>query len=51
MMLIEAAASLTSLSVIIIAAIKQRMEEALSSKDTDRAGWMFERLATEQSFG
>ena len=49
MMLIEAAASLTSLSVI--AAIKQRMEEALSSKDTDRAGWMFERLATEQSFG
>ena len=31
----------------VIAAIKQRMEEALSSKDTVRAGWMCEWLANE----
>jgi hypothetical protein len=31
----------------VIAAIKQRMEEALSSKDAVRAGWMCEWLANE----
>ena len=34
-------------SNIVIAAMKQRMAEALSSKDTVRAGWMCEWLANE----
>ncbi len=34
-------------SNIVIAAMKQRMAEALSSKDTVRAGWMCEWLAND----